>query len=399
MGSNTESWKLYLSPRFLVGRVREKGIIWCLKRGGSITGRWLYEFTYPTVKRIIWAFPSLHFLLWRSAQSEKRLLAILDLRVTPSTYGEALSFQEDTLIERILRGVDKIDIVWLCDADQPAREDQGITKDNYHYYLADRLPLAHINPYLGSFFLMDSPKMLEAYIRDNIGRYYIFPPLVDYLLVRKTYTGWFDRVQEFYHQHGYIPHLSCKPAMVTWARSFIKEKVRPQLPVVVNLRNRRDYAERNAKLDCWLEFFAFCEEKFSVKFVVVCGRDEIDPRFRNLPNVIIAKDYATTVEQDLALIQVSLVFMGGRSWGVAQMAIFSDIPYLMFNFRPINENIPHGSQLSFASPLQKLIWERETTESLIDEFTALFGKLDTSRWEQDFGRLASDSSTRLSRQP
>lgn len=399
MSSNAKSWKRYLSPRFLASRVREEGVIWCLKAGAGLVGRWLRECTYPTAKRIIWAFPSLHLLLWRGNQSEKRLLAILDLRVTPSTHGEALTFQEETLIERIRRKVNKVDIVWLCDANKPAREDQRITTDNYHYYLADRLPLAYVNPYLGSFFLMDSPEALEAYIRDNTNRYYIFPPLKDYLEKRPTYKNWFDRILEFYHLHGYIPHLSCKPAMVMWARYFIREKVRPQLPIVVHLRNDKSRtwieAERNAKLDCWLEFFSFCEDKFNVKFIVVCGKDEIDHRFRNLPNVILAKDYATTVEQDLALIQVSLMFMGGRSWAVGQMAMLSNIPYIMFNIHPIHENIPYGSQLPWATPLQRFIWEPETTESLINEFTDVFRQIDIAQWEQNFDELARAASARI----
>ena len=355
------------------------------------------------VRRATLIIPYLRFLLRPSTQLEKRILAILDLRVVPSTYGEVLIFQEVTMIERILHGVDKIDVVWLCPPNQPARDDQRITKDNYYYYLSDRLPLAHVNPHLGSFFLMDSPEALEAYIKDNAHRYYVFPPFRDYLGMRLTYQEYFDRVQEFYRQYGYIPHLSCQSAMVTWARFFIKENIRPYLPVTVHLRNDKTKTwvralERNAKLDCWLEFFALCEDKFDVKFIVVCGKDEIDPRLRNLANVILSKDYSTTVEQDLALIQASLMFMGVCS-GMDVMPMFSDIPYIVTNFRSRSETIPYGLAPVFATSLQRLIWEPETTELLIDEFTNLFRQVDTSQWERDFDRLARDSGAKLSRQP
>jgi hypothetical protein len=191
--------------------------------------------------------------------------------------------------------------------------------------------------------------------------------------------------------------------MVDWARSFMVEKVRPRLPVVVHIRNDRvsswdSILEHNAQLDCWLEFFSFCEGKYNVKFVVICGKDEVDPRFRGLPNVIIAKDSCTTVEQELALIQVSLMFMGGRS-GISQMATFNDIPYIILNYSPGAETICTGSGFAFATPLQRLIWERETTELLIAEFTKLFSRIDTDKWEQEFDSLARDSSSKLKRLP
>ena len=401
MSSNTTSWKRYLSPRFLAGRVRERGIVWCFKAAAGMVFQPVCQ--SPVVRRTTLIIPSLRFLLRPDVQPEKRILAIMDLRFAPHSYGEALTFQEVTMIERILHGVDKIDIVWLCDPNQPARDDQRLTTDNYYYYLSDRLPLAYVNPHLGSFFLMDSGEALEAYIRDNAHRYYVFPSFQEYLGRRWIYRNYFNRVQEFYHQHGYIPNLSCQADMVTWARFFIKEEVRPCLPVVVHLRNDRSKTwglalERNVKLDYWLEFFAFCKDKFDVKFIVVCGKDEIDPRFRNLTNVILSKDYATTVEQELALIQVSMMFMGACS-GISAMAMFSEIPYIIVNFRPDFEDIPYGSSPAFVTSRQRLIWEPETTELLIDEFQNLFRQLDTSQWERDFDRLAHDSNTKLSRRP
>lgn len=75
-----------------------------------------------------------------------------------------------TLISRLEHNVDRVDIVWLCDPDNPARGDQGISAQNYHYHLSALLPLAHVNPHLGSFMLMDSPEALESYVTDNLYR-------------------------------------------------------------------------------------------------------------------------------------------------------------------------------------------------------------------------------------
>lgn len=89
------------------------------------------------------------------------------------------------------------------------------------------------------------------------------------------------------------------------------QEVRPHLPVVVHLRNRTDQADRNADLESWLGFFTSCKDRFDVKFIVIGTREEIVSRFRDLRNVIFSKDYSTTIEQDCALIQTALMYMGG----------------------------------------------------------------------------------------
>ena len=214
---------------------------------------------------------------------------------------------------RIEHNVDKIDIVWLCDPKNPARgSGQGITPNNYHYHLSTLLPLAHVNPHLGSFMLMDSQQLLESYILANLHRYYVWPPFKDYVAKRWTFTQYFNAIQKFYAERGFIPHLSCKPAMVMWAHLFIEREVRPNLPIVVHLRkSRAGFPRRNANLESWLEFFTFCTAEFSnVRFIVIGGREEIAPSLRGLGNLIFSKDYGTTVEQDLALMQASIMFLG-----------------------------------------------------------------------------------------
>lgn len=400
-------WKRYLSPSFLADKVREKGVIWCLKTGLSkvyrrlrwVAGkpyRRLYHFAHQIVGRTSWMIPALGFLLRSATQSEKRILAICDFRTMPYAVGELLYFQEMTLILRLEHNVDKIDIVCLCDPTNPARNDQGITTENYHYHLSALLPLAHVNPHLGSFLLMDSPEALESYVANNLHRYYVFPPATDIVGLRRTYKDYFNRVLRFYAEHGFLPYLSCKPTTIMWAYSFLQQEIRPYLPVVVHLRNRADRVDRNADLESWLGFFMSCKDRFDVKFIVIGTREEIEPRFRCLDNVIFSKDYGTTVEQDCALIQTSLMYMGSCS-GIAVMALFNNVPYIVSNFRPGHEDIPYGSQLPWATPLQRLVWEPETTELLIDEFTSLFHHIDTSRWRQEFDRVTRGSSARLKR--
>lgn len=214
---NTAShWKRYLSPRFLAGKLREKGVLGCLREAKERISRRAKRYADRlTCNRFGWVAPHLHLLVRSPLRSGKRLLSICDFRAIPYTVGEILWFQAFTMMLREERGVDKIDIIWLCDPENPARADQGITPENYQYHLSSLLPLAHINPHLGCFLLMDSPRVVETYVRENAHRYcHIEPRFVDYETQRRTYKEWYRRIVEFHAKRGFIPHLSCKPGML-----------------------------------------------------------------------------------------------------------------------------------------------------------------------------------------
>jgi hypothetical protein len=247
--------------------------------------------------------------------------------------------------------------------------------------LSKLLPLAYVNPYLGSFTLTDTLGTVKTE-----GYEHIFPPLD--VVLEKTKVWKMPRVEDFYAGNGYIPYLSCSEGMLLWARSFFE--VRGIIhPVVVHLRASFT-SRRNSSYDVWMNFFRFCRNRRigkkyplrGITFIVIGTRQEIDPRFRKIGNVVFSKDYNTTVEQDCALIQSSLMFMGGPS-GPGCMALYGGIPFLLFNFRMSFEYAAGRIfQYPWQTPLQKLIWMRETVKSLIGEFTQLISRIDFPGWKE-----------------
>ncbi|MEW6532161.1 MAG: hypothetical protein AB1473_15095 [Thermodesulfobacteriota bacterium] len=334
----------------------------------------------------------------RVIELERRILAVWDFREVPFTVGELLYHQEVSLILREVHQVEKIDLALLLDSAHPGRFDQGLTPGNAHYYFSKLLPAAFANPHLGSLLVFDSAQALDAYIADNRNRYHVFPPYVDeHGRKIKGYEHYFNYVQEFHRDRGYIPHLSCRTAMVAWARCFLAEHVRPRFPVSLQLRNNMLFPDRNSKLDEWLEFVSFCESRFPVTFILIGDQEEVDSRFRNRPNVVIPKDHGTTLEQDLALIQASMLHMGSVS-GPTMFAIFRDAPYLIYRFRVQHEEMEWGSAAPWATPLQKLGWESETHERIEADFSAIWSQLRTDAWAEDFDRLAREAAGILRRE-
>lgn len=317
----------------------------------------------------------------------KRILAILDLRKAPWTLGRVLNFQEEALVHREECEADKIDIVFFYD--QLKRFD--ITTDNYRFYLSKLFPMAFVNRHLGSFMFIDS---FAALYIISFNYYHVFPSMTKLIKRKDTYKGSFNKVLDFYNREGFIPQLSCSKAMVMWACSFIEKEVRPYSPIVVHLRNCSvpfsDGIERNALLDEWLSFFKFCTKSVyrNIQFIIIGTLQEIDPRFRALKNVIFSKDYGTTAEQDCALIQTSVMYMGVNS-GPTIMARYCGVPYIHFEaFEPSHHDAPpKGEQLPYATPLQRMVWRRGTKEVIAKNFVEIFNQIDVSEWKRQFDNM------------
>ncbi len=344
---------------------------------------------------LAWIFPALSELLAPASPGERRLLAIYDTSYQPFSVGDVLIIQEASLVLREKHHADTVDFALLYDPKHPASSDpafSSITESNALYHLASILPIAQVNQHLGSVFVFNSTSHLQRFIADNADRYHVWPSAWNFASREYLYYEVFnDLLYHHYEKYGSIPHLTCRQFLVDWAQVFYQENIYPQVPVTVNVRNNKAFhAHRNLQLECWLEFFNHCETRYPAKFVVICSRAEIDDRLRQCPNVIIAKDYHTGIEQDLALMHHAAIHMGADS-GPAVMAIFNDKPYLIVNTvvgphyfsRPemIQQEEQDFLRFWFSGPLQRYAMGIETAELLMREFARMWASVDVRRWQ------------------
>ncbi len=103
--------------------------------------------------------------------------------------------------------------------------------------------------------------------------------------------------------------------------------------------------------------------------------------------MIVAKDYGSTLLDDLALIRTSLLYMGRES-GVSEIAVFSDVPYLLFGREEVArkaQKLEPDSNYEFATKLQKVFYASSfivTADSLLKEFSNLYNQLDKDKWRE-----------------
>jgi hypothetical protein len=368
----------------------------------------IYHFVRRFLRFLTWTFSAMGNLLLPVSAEKRRLLIIFDTSSQPFNIGDILIMQAVSLALREKHGVGKVDFALIYDPYDPAAFDpafNSINDRNVIYHLASILPVAQVNQHLGSLLLFDSDLHLQRYVADSADLYQVWPSGWKFASQDYLYYEAFNQVfYEYYKKHGSIMRLTCRPFLVDWARTFYHDHVCQQVPVTVNIRNNMLFQTyRNATLDAWLEFFKYCESRYPVKFIVICAWSEIDERLRNCSNVMIAKDYHTGIEQDLALIHTSAIHMGVGS-GPMSMAWFNTSPYLMVNtvYGPnyfkhpdmVVEIEPGIQRFCFAGPLQRIVAGVETTELLIDEFARMWVAVDLQRWQSTVN-LVKESETEL----
>ena len=330
--------------------------------------------------RAIWRWVAAAMLpgLFRKGVSARtRLLLIYDFSSQPFSLGDILIFQEVSLVLRNTYGLGAVDIALVYDPARPAVADPAfayVRPENFLFHLSSILPAAQVNPYLGSLLLFDSHRRMESYIADNMEDYYVWPSLSDYASREYLFYDCFNRLfADYYSKHGTLPSLSSRLAVSSWAQQFLELHAASVVPVSVQLRRNSATPKRNSDYESWIRFFRYCENRYPVKFIVLCSHSEIDPSMRELPNVVIAKDQHTSLEQDLALIEACSMHMGPSS-GPGTIALFNSKPYCMFGFDVslsllkgfIEEE--HRIRYFFSAREQYWIRQTETYGLLIQEF-------------------------------
>ena len=348
-----------------------------------------------------WFIASQHSILGATRKKDRRVLMIYDLTSQPYSIGDIIIFQEAGLVLLEENGCAAVDFALVYNPAHPAVPDpvlSSITEDNCLFHLASILPVAQVNQRLGSLFLFNSHDHLERFVADNMDRYLVWPSAGTYLsreyLLGRIFNEIFAR---YYRKNNRLPPLYSRHSMLSWSFKFMHKHVFPSLPVTVQLRRNSINPGRNSNYDVWLEFFASCNERYPAKFIIIGAESEMDERFKQYPNVLMAKDFCTSVELDLALINSAAVHMGAAS-GPGAMAYFSSTPFLLCN-APIETLLNLGyiqngnfTQAFFSNSAQQITVIPETLDMLNEEFEKMWAVLDKKCWDKIINQPSNNTS-------
>jgi hypothetical protein len=314
----------------------------------------------------------------------KRLLIIYDTNYQPYSVGDTIIFLEAGLVLCAEKNLEKLDFAIVYNPETPDIVDPVfsgvVNSDNVLLNLGKILPLAQLIEQSGSILIFNSQIQLNKYINDNVGSYEVWPSQLD--RAKSAYLSpkiFNDLLYKYYKNNNNLPTIEGKKYLNDWARFFFSNKFPGKIPVTINLRyNKKWHQGRNARIQEWLEFFEYCQAKYPIVFIVLSSIDEVCSEFRRCDNVVYAKEFNTTLEEDLALIRNSSAHMGSSS-GPATIAWFNENPYLIFKPQSslLDGFFRYDSMINiaedeesfwFAKENQKFIINNETSQVMISFF-------------------------------
>ena len=338
----------------------------------------------------------------KNLTNNKRILVVFDVSSQPFNIGDFILIQQVSLILSKKYSTQYTDIAIVHDViSKPlSKEFSSITKENIYYHLASIIPIAQINQNLGSVFIFNSHFQFENYLSVNFENYITWPSIMQYATSDYLYYYALNKIiYKYYQTNHQIPLLKCRDFLKSWAESFYAENLNSEIPVTINLRKNLLFGtERNSDMDAWYEFFKSCIGNYDVKFIIIGSNQEIDKRMGLLKNVLIAKDFNTGIEQDLALISLSEFHMGASS-GPISMAWFTGKPYLMFswdanieNYDGLKKHDDDYYSFGFASPLQKMTKNKETPEILKKGFEDILQEISKTNVKKHTRKYFSENN-------
>ena len=189
------------------------------------------------------------------------------------------------------------------------------------------------------------------------------------------------------------PYLEFSEYQTNYALQFYKNHAYPNVPVTVNLRgNKFFHGHRNALLNEWKHFFIRVANTYPVKFFIVGSFGEIDPEIAELDNVVYAKQYCTSIVDDMSLLSNSAFHLGNAS-GPSLLIYFSDKPYYIFNcdmkphahaYRGALLVNPDSLQYAFATPHQNFGIVPETADEIYHQFEKIWNSRDWMGWASEY---------------
>ena len=328
--------------------------------------------------------------------TEQSHLAVWDFAVKPYALGDILSWNLLTVINAIRAGKKRVDIAIILDPLRPNMPAQGyITSQNYMQFFLELEQAFYFNPMLGNLHIYKDRLLFEEMmILKNLKQESMQPSLTGYTNdlhnCHQGYSFYHHEFNSFFDEYGYVPKFKVPAGFEGVTREVFSKAHSETFVVAVHLRQRKNMNGtfrhsdllRDADQNNWLSFFKWAANDYPFVTFALIGRvDEYPREMLRLRNVVYLKSCGMGLSHELSMISEADLFMGSNS-GPAMMAIYSDVPYLIYQQPETGQNtadllgVPLGQErLPYANEYQRIKWSEDTTDTLIKDFESMYKTL------------------------
>jgi hypothetical protein len=321
--------------------------------------------------------------LSNQSTGNKKLLAVYDLATQPFSVGDTLLFVAGATAMAHNYQSTEIDYIFISDPSVQPQDPifKDMLSNNNHLLNATKVsPIALLSDKIGSLLIFNSFEDFKTYYNDNHSRSLLWPSSQEIAARKYMHYDILKMLTSYRRSHQALPQFFTIPGEIQkWVSNFFKTHAGNCIPVTINIRNNKKFhLERNSDIDQLLELFRLTQN-VPIKFIIICSQAEIDDRLLNFSNVVVAKNFRTSIIHDLALIYYAQMHLASAS-GPVTMAVLNNKPYIVYNNQGM---IPHLSLYGdsfriidqdkavygFAAPNQYLRFRQQTAETMLSDLT------------------------------
>ena len=325
---------------------------------------------------------------------QHRVLAIYDFIDLPFSF-DICTFLINAELERRRTGCDKIDIAFVCHANDPGPPRHPyVHENNFRHYLHNLgLESTRLLDSIGNVFVFDNRRLFMDFFARFRREYFVFPQDYQSLLPieirsdRPAVHEWINSAQAAAADPTLL-NLHAPQEQVAVVRKWISKHVYPKVPITITLREWDWWApKRNSNIAEWQKLIDYYQESH-IKFIVLRDYYKLyeDPVLSGR-NAIYYNEPVTLLSLRAALYQECSLNLFVSN-GCAALAYFNRrTRYITFKFTADDRGarvedlwlllgLKPGDNFQGATKYQRLVWEDDNFETMRFHVDAMLETLE-----------------------
>lgn len=380
--NDVPQWKRYLSPRFLASKVQERGVSWFAHAIWQVAWSNLALRTRP-IRTHLWR---VHDDLWyRGKKQPDVLYAFYDLSTSAVTF-DIVAFLVQAELARKKAGYASLHVVIVPGPNEGfSMKKVALSTEDKQWRLRNILvPCCWLIPSCQRVTVCTSREEAMAFqvslVKNSFPKQYsLRAPWKAYSISRLIEASTKD----------VIPSIQATPSAIRFVSDWIQAHAGERKVITITLRECSYERDRNSNLKDWGTFARKLDQ--SVYFPVVIRDIEttLYPLPPDLNGLTVFPEVVWNIELRAALYELSYLNMMVNNGPAILCTLNTRTRYLMFkmitpsgratreeDFRRLG--LEPGSQLRWATPFQRWVWEDDRLEVIQQAFREMCDRIERS---------------------